>query len=292
MTDSKQEEDKVDLILDYESFNSMVKTKKKFYNIKDIKFIEYDEGIDLDKITCFPNLESMYFEEGLSIQEIPWSRWDEDIIDIEDNFKWEENIISFNEMKNLGYDRFDPMKGIFNLKKLEWIGGLVLEKFTDLLKIPNLKYVANLYILECNFSDFENINDKKFEDLKKILSKIEIQELRIRFFSGNISFFQFLNKEELQKITIDVAYKINDFDCSFINNMRKDIGLYFFSINHFYTEEGGYVTKKMIIEDTKVENKLRPKGYVYIKFIYEDKKEIQGDVDPLTINYPMIKNND
>ena len=48
----------------------------------------------------------------------------------------------------------------------------------------------------------------------------------------------------------------------------------------------------MIIEDTKVENKLRPKGYVYIKFIYEDKKEIQGDVDPLTINYPMIKNND
>ena len=47
----------------------------------------------------------------------------------------------------------------------------------------------------------------------------------------------------------------------------------------------------MIIEDTKVENKLRPKGYVYIKFIYEDKK-IQGDVDPLTINYPMIKNND
>ena len=63
------EEDKVDLILDYESFNSKVKTKKKFYDIKDIKFVEYDEGIDLDKITCFPNLESMYFEEGLSIQE-------------------------------------------------------------------------------------------------------------------------------------------------------------------------------------------------------------------------------
>ena len=40
MTDSNQEEDKVDLILDYESFNSMVKTKKKFYDIKDIKFIE------------------------------------------------------------------------------------------------------------------------------------------------------------------------------------------------------------------------------------------------------------
>ena len=75
---------------------------------------------------------------------------------------------------------------------------MVLEKFTDLLKIPNLKYVGSLYILECNYSDFHNINDKKFEDLKKILSKIEIQELRIRFFSGNISFFQFLNKEELE----------------------------------------------------------------------------------------------
>ena len=44
----------------------------------------------------------------------------------------------------------------------------------------------------------------------------------------------------------------------------------------------------MIIEDNKVENKLHPQGYVYA-FIYED-KEGQGDVDPLTINFPMIKN--
>ena len=47
----------------------------------------------------------------------------------------------------------------------------------------------------------------------------------------------------------------------------------------------------MIIEDAKVENKLRPQGNVYINFIYEDKNEVQGDVDPLTIKFPMIKNN-
>ena len=53
--------------------------------------------------------------------------------------------------------------------------------------------------------------------------------------------------------------------------------------------------KKLYIGPATYEGETKddiPHGYVYIKFIYEDKKEIQGDVDPLTINFPMIKNND
>ena len=261
--------------LDSETFNSMVKTNKEYPKIESIKFLDYDSDIDFEKITIFKNLKEFIFEEGWSLSEKLWS-WGERLqMYREDKYI---DAIDYETMKTLSEENFVPMKEVLKLKKLKWASCLVIEKFTDLLQLPNLEYVYRLGILECNYSVEPKPSNKELIELCKRLPNIRIDHLEIRFMKGDISFFKYLNPS-IKDIEIDIITYLNNFDCEFVKKI-KGFHLY---INQFYVERSneGKVTREMILSDDnekiildkEYDSEGRPLKQSTIDFIYEDRDE-------------------
>ena len=269
-----EEEQHYDLELDFKTFNSMVKGNKEYPEIESIKFLELDSfKIDFDKIALFKNLKQFIFEE---VRSNHWHRWDawQDLL----AYKREndEYIIHYHDIKRLSDTcsaqyRFIPMKGVLKLKKIEWIDTLVIEKFSDLLKLPNLKYIGTLCVLECNYSvESARINHKAMR-IYEALPNIVIDNLEIRFMHGDISFLKYLHPD-IESIKIHFAAYINNFDCEFVKKTKKiprfEVDS-FYMIQERYNEEGEDVDKWDILERCKKKIKLPPKDFFPITFIHE-----------------------
>ena len=70
------------------------------------------------------------------------------------------------------FGKFESMNEIEDIKKLESIEILILEKFSDLIDYPNLKAVNSLYIMECNYYVYpEDVRVQKITELHKNTDK-------------------------------------------------------------------------------------------------------------------------
>ena len=280
-----EEEQHYDLELDFKTFNSMVKSNKEYPEIESIKFVDlYPIQIDFDKIALFKNLKEVMFEEGCSNHWVRWDSWIETLLDITEDT---EKIIHYIFLHQLSDTCFIPMKGVLKLKKIDWIDTLVIEKFSDLLKLPNLKYIGRLCVLECNYSvESARINHEAMR-IYEALPNIAIDMLEIRFMHGDISFFKYLHPN-IRSIKIHVAAHINNFDCEFVKKTKK---IPRFEVNSFYTQEGGdvdNVDKRDILEGCKKKIKLPPKDCFPITFIHE--YDDISDVDHHNLEYlPIVK---
>ena len=161
------------------------------------------------------------------------------------------------------FGKFESMNEIEDIKKLESIEILILEKFSDLIDYPNLKAVHSLYIMECNYYVYpEDVRVQKITELHKntdknllkkalgiyeFLPKIKVTNLNVRFMSGHLCFFDFLNPH-IKNIKLDVCYHMDDFDFSFVNKCnlipRIEIGI-------FDDEVVGDILTKHIFEPPK-----------------------------------------
>ena len=280
--------------LDNETFNSMVKANKEYPEIESIKFLDYHSNIDFEKITIFKNLKEFIFEEGWSSSQERWS-WDERL----QMYREDKNIdaIDYDTIKTLSEENFIPMKEVLKLKKLEWASCLVVEKFTDLLQLPNLEYVHKLCILECNYSVEPKPSNKELMELCKRLPNIKIDNLEIRFMRGDVSFFKYLNTC-IKSITIDIVTRLNNFDFEFAQKTKG----FHLHINQFYVERSneGKVSRedilsddnKKIILDKEYDSDGRPLTQSTIDFIYEDEDvTIQGcEYEHINLSFlPIIK---